>query len=85
MAQIMRLYGETYDGIIRLPTEVTFELLDALGSAAATSAATAFGKRWLADSRRLGQTKVTFDCQGVSIIASLKEDAEGWHVLVEVC
>jgi hypothetical protein len=85
MAKIMRIYGETYYGIIRLPTEVTFELLDALGSAGTASTALAFGKRWLAYSLRLGENMVTFDCHGVRTIASLKEDADGWHVLMEVC
>ena len=85
MAQLMRLYGEASDGIIRLPVEITCGLLNELGSTGAAVAAMAYGKRWLADSLRQGQTCAIYECQDVSIVARLEEDEDGWHVLVGLC
>lgn len=84
MAQVMRLYGAS-DGIIRLPVEITCGLLNELGSTGAAVAAMAYGTLWLADNLRQGQTCVGYECQGVTVSASLEEDAEGWHVLVGLC
>ena len=69
------------NGIIRLPVEVTVELLNALVTGEAAMAAVSYGTRWLADKLRRGQKWTIYECRGVTVIASLEENDDGWFIL----
>jgi hypothetical protein len=61
--------------------EVTVELLNALLTEVAAMAAVSYGTRWLADKLRMGQKYTIFECRGVTVIATLEENDNGWFVL----
>ena len=82
MGQMIRNDGGTTNGIIRLPVEVTVELLNALLTDDAAMAAVSYGTRWLADKLRRGQIRTIFECRGVTVIATLEENDNGWFMLL---
>ena len=75
--------GGPLNGIIRLPVQVTVELLNALVTADAAIAAMAYGALWLGEKLRRGQLYTIYECRGVNTMATLHDDTEGWFVLVE--
>ena len=83
MGQMIRYDNGTMNGIIKLPVEFTVELLNALLTEDAALAAVSYGTRWLADKLRKGQNRAIYECRGVTVIARLKEDSDGWLVLIE--
>lgn len=85
MAQSIRYDGGPLNGIIKLPVQVTVELLNALETAAAAMAAISYATMWLSKAMRQGQQYTVFECAGIQIIATLQEDEAGWGVLVEPC
>jgi hypothetical protein len=85
MAQMVRYDGGPLNGIIKLPVMVTVELLNVLVTGDAAMAAISYATMWLAESLRMGQQFIIFECKGVSVIATLQEDEDGWSVLVEPC
>jgi hypothetical protein len=85
MGKSIRYDGGPLNGIIQLPVNTTVELLNALESAGAAMAAISYATMWLSQAMRRGQQFTIFECAGVTIIATLQEDADGWAVLVEPC
>jgi hypothetical protein len=85
MAKSIRCDGGPLTGVIRLPVEVTVELLNALVTGEAALAAIAYATKWLSESLRRGQQFTIFECSGITIIATLQEYEDGWFVLVEPC
>jgi hypothetical protein len=71
--------------IIKLPVEVTVELLNVLVTGEAALAAISYATMWLSQAMRQGQQFTVFECSGVTIIATLQEHGDGWAVLVEPC
>lgn len=85
MAQSIRYDGGPLNGIIKLPVEITVELLNALATGEAAMAAISYATMWLSEAMRQDQQFTIFECSGVAIIATLQENEDGWTVLVEPC
>lgn len=83
MAQSIPYDGGPLNGLISLPMEVSVEMLNATLTASAAMAAIAYASKFLSESLRRGEQTTLYECSGVPLIASLIEDDDGWHVLIE--
>jgi hypothetical protein len=85
MSKSILYCGEVLNGHMKLPVEVTVGLLNALVNAEEVMAAIAYASKFMQASLLRGEQFTIFECAGVPIIATLVEDSEDWHILLEPC
>lgn len=85
MSKSILYCGEPLNGHLKLPVEVTVGLLNVFASANEVMAAIAYASKFMQESLLRGEQFAMFECSGVPIIATLVEDAEDWHILLEPC
>lgn len=57
----------------------------ALGTPEATLAAMAYASKFLSESIRAGENCTIFECGGIEILATIEEEDNDWHIMLECC